>query len=105
MKVENENVEVEVESEDSQFLATRHFTTHISNLFRIHRQETSHQTVPFSMAGEDSPSLGGPQSAERSSLVGKLCCGGLGKPLERGEGELSITESLCTRNSAFPVAQ
>jgi hypothetical protein len=38
-------------------------------------------------SGRLSPSPGGPRSAERSFLLGKLTRGGLGKPLGRGEGE------------------
>ena len=36
------------------------------------------------------PLPGGPRCAERTSLVGKPTCGGLGKPLGCGEGEQSL---------------
>ena len=46
------------------------------------------QGTPEQSATEDaSPSPGGPRSAKRSSLLGKLTGGGLGKPLGWGEGE------------------
>jgi hypothetical protein len=37
-------------------------------------------------------SPGGPRFAQRKSLMGKLICGGLGKPLDRGEGERKTTK-------------
>src|ERR1700745_3309487 len=37
-----------------------------------------------------SPSPWGPHNAKRSSLLGKLTGGGLGKPLGRGEGDRDI---------------
>jgi hypothetical protein len=39
------------------------------------------------------PLLGGPRCAERTSLVGKLAGGGLGKPLGRGEGERNTLDA------------
>jgi hypothetical protein len=47
-----------------------------------------------------SPSPGGPQNAERSSLVGQQTGGGLGKPLGRGEGGTSEHSSLDTRHAS-----
>jgi hypothetical protein len=35
--------------------------------------------------------IGGPRNAKRSSLMGKLTSGGLGKPLGRGEGADSVS--------------
>jgi 2-polyprenyl-6-methoxyphenol hydroxylase-like FAD-dependent oxidoreductase len=57
------------------------------------------------------PLLGGPRCAERTSLVGKLAGGGLGKPLGRGQGESNTldapgTPHLCgqpeTKTPALP---
>ncbi len=69
-----------------------------------HRMNTRDCIYPKTMrqtknAQQRSPSPRGPRCAERIALVGQLSCGGLGKPLGRGEGEHSfhLTSPACKR--------
>src|SRR5580692_2211776 len=46
-------------------------------------------SIPSNRCQTFPPLLGGPQCAKRKALTGQPSRGGLGKPLGRGEGELS----------------
>jgi hypothetical protein len=61
------------------------------------KTEIFHPCASLKQAEDSSPSPGGPRCAERTSHIGQLTRGGLGKPLGRGEGGQLFDHSSAPR--------